>query len=81
MLIFAALAAPGWFARTGNGFESPALPEALLGFFTLVLVPIQVILIAVSMIAFNQQWHVEEERPVGQPEQYGEGGGELPEPA
>src|SRR5258706_356411 len=31
----------------------------------LVLVPVQVILIAVAMVAFNQEWHVEEERPIG----------------
>src|SRR5437762_5425196 len=65
LMIFAAVAAPGWFARTGNGFTSPALPEELLGLFTLIFVPIQVILIAVSLIAFNQEWHVEEERPIG----------------
>ncbi len=27
--------------------------------------PVQVILIAVAMVAFNQEWHVEEERPIG----------------
>jgi hypothetical protein len=26
---------------------------------------VQVILVAVSMVAFNQNWHVEEERPIG----------------
>jgi hypothetical protein len=31
----------------------------------LVLVPVQVVLIAVAMVAFNQEWHVEEERPIG----------------
>ncbi len=30
-----------------------------------MLVPLQVILIAVAMVAFNQDWHVEEERPIG----------------
>ncbi len=25
----------------------------------------QVILVAVAMVAFNQEWHVEEERPIG----------------
>ncbi|MDX6663735.1 MAG: hypothetical protein QOG09_1837, partial [Solirubrobacterales bacterium] len=37
--------------------------------------------IAVALIAFNQEWHVEEERPVGRSEQYGAGGDGLPEPA
>ncbi|MDX6632075.1 MAG: hypothetical protein QOG26_80 [Solirubrobacterales bacterium] len=81
LLIFSAIAAPGWFDRTGDGFSNPALPEELLGLLTLVLVPVQVILIAVALIAFNQEWHVEEERPVGRSEQYGAGGDGLPEPA
>ena len=48
-----------------DGLSSPALPEELLGLLTLLLVPIQVILIAVAMVAFNQDWHVEEERQIG----------------
>jgi hypothetical protein len=77
LLIFAALAVPSWFDRTGDGFTAPAIPEELLGVLTLVLVPVQVILIAVSLIAFNQEWHVEEERPIGHTERYGD---DLPKP-
>lgn len=65
LAIFAAIAAPAWFARAKDGLTSPALPEDLLGLLTLILVPLQVILIAVAMVAFNQNWHVEEERPIG----------------
>ena len=65
LAIFAGIAAPAWFDRAKDGLSSPALPEELLGFLTLLLVPIQVILIAVAMIAFNQDWHVEEERQIG----------------
>ena len=65
LAIFAGIAAPAWFDRAKDGFSSPALPEDLLGLLTLVLVPVQVILIAVAMVAFNQDWHVEEERPIG----------------
>jgi hypothetical protein len=65
LAIFAAIAAPAWFARAKPGLDSPALPEDLLGLLTLILVPLQVILIAVAMVAFNQNWHVEEERPIG----------------
>ena len=32
------------------------------------MVPVQIILIAVSLFAFNQNWHVEEERPIGRGE-------------
>ena len=65
LAIFAGIAAPAWFDRAKDGLDSPLLPEELLGLLTLLLVPVQVILIAVSMVAFNQDWHVEEERPIG----------------
>ena len=65
LAIFAGIAAPAWFDRAKDGLTSPALPEELLGLLTLLLVPVQVILIAVAMVAFNQDWLVEEERPIG----------------
>jgi lysylphosphatidylglycerol synthetase-like protein (DUF2156 family) len=65
LAIFAAIAAPAWFERSKDGLESPALPEDLLGLLTLILVPVQLLLIVVSLIAFTQEWHVEEERPIG----------------
>ncbi len=65
LAIFAGIAAPAWFDRAKDGLDSPLLPEELLGLLTLLLVPVQVILIAVGMVAFNQEWHVEEERPIG----------------
>src|SRR5919109_1804696 len=65
LAIFAGIAAPAWFDRAKDGLDSPALPEELLGLLTLLLVPVQVILIAVAMVAFNQDWHVEEERAIG----------------
>src|SRR5215204_1979025 len=65
LAIFSGIAAPAWFDRAKDGLSSPALPEELLGLLTLLLVPVQVILIAVAMVAFNQEWHVEEERPIG----------------
>ena len=65
LAIFAVIAAPAWFARDKVGLDSPALPEELLGLLTFLVVPVQLALIAIAMIAFNQNWHVEEERPVG----------------
>jgi lysylphosphatidylglycerol synthetase-like protein (DUF2156 family) len=65
MAIFAAVAAPGWFARDKEGLDSPALPEDLIGLLAVVLVFVQILLIVVAMIGFSQEWHVEEERPVG----------------
>jgi lysylphosphatidylglycerol synthetase-like protein (DUF2156 family) len=65
LAIFAGIAAPAWFDRAKDGLSDPALPPDLLGILCLLLVPVQVILIAVAMVAFNQDWHVEEERPIG----------------
>ena len=65
LAIFAGIAAPAWFDRAKDGLSDPALPPDLLGILCLLLVPLQVILIAVAMVAFNQEWHVEEERPIG----------------
>ena len=64
MVIFAGVAAPGWFARAKDGLSSPALPEDLLGLLTIVVIPVQLLTIAVAMYAFSQEWHVEEERPI-----------------
>ncbi len=65
LAIFAGIAAPAWFDRAKDGFSNPALPPDFLGLLCLLLVPVQVILIAVAMVAFNQEWNVEEERPIG----------------
>jgi hypothetical protein len=65
LAIFAAVSAPHWFARSKEGFDPPPLPDDLLGLLTILVVPVQLLLITVAMIGFNQNWHVEEERPVG----------------
>lgn len=64
MVIFAAVAAGGWFARDKDGLTSPALPEELLGLLTIIVIPVQILLILVAMVGFNQAWNVEEERPI-----------------
>jgi lysylphosphatidylglycerol synthetase-like protein (DUF2156 family) len=65
LAIFAAIAGPHWFDRSKTGLDAPALPDDLLGLLCLLLVPVQLILIVVAMLGFNQNWHVEEERPTG----------------
>jgi hypothetical protein len=62
MLIFAAVATPAWFDRDQTGFTDPALPSALLGTITAIIVPVQALLIAFSMRGFQQAWNVEVER-------------------
>lgn len=78
LAIFAAIAAPHWFARSKDGLESPALPEDLLGLLTVIVAGVQVLLTIVSMIGFSQNWHVEEERPISGRSLHGEGGEPRP---
>ena len=76
MTIFAAISAPAWFDRSKPGLSAPALPDDLLGLLCLIVIPAQLLLIAVAMVGFNQNWHVEEERPVrGYDDGYGEATG------
>ena len=65
LAIFCVLAAPGWFERAKDGLTSPALPEEVLGLLTVAMIPVQIVLVALAIVAFNQDWHVEEERPIG----------------
>jgi carbon starvation protein CstA len=62
LLIFAVIAGPEWFARDKTGFNDPTLDEGILGLITLLLVPVQFLLIAFSLRAFQQDWHVEVEK-------------------
>jgi hypothetical protein len=80
LAIFAAVAAPDWFARSKEGLDPPALPDDLLGVLTLLVVPVQLLLIAVAMVGFSQNWHVEEERPVGGVPLAGEDTEDVPPP-
>ena len=73
LLIFCAVGANSWFARDKTGFDEALIPVPLIGLLVLILIPLQVLLIAVAMIGFNQEWHVEEERPIGHAEDYGAG--------
>ena len=65
MIIFAAVSAEGWFARDKEGLNQPAIPEELIGLLVVIIIPVQLLLVAVAMFGFNQNWHVEEERPIG----------------
>jgi len=60
--IFALVAGPAWFSRNKAGFSQPALNTGLLGLLTLLVVPVQMLLVAFAMRGFNQGWNVELER-------------------
>ncbi len=75
LLIFAAVSGPEWFARDKDGFSDPALDSSVLGLITLLIVPVQVLLIGFAMSGFRQNWHVEvERRPGGTSERPSPGG-------
>jgi hypothetical protein len=80
--IFAAVAAPAWFSRDKAGLDDPLLNPSLLGTLTFLIIPAQLLTIVVSMAAFRQEWHVEEELPSGGAPGTGTGGGapRAPEP-
>ncbi len=62
LAIFAAVAAPGWFDRNKSGFAQPTINSGLLGVLTLLIVPVQLLLVAFAMRGFSQGWNVELER-------------------
>lgn len=73
LAILCAVGADSWFARDKAGFEEAMIPVPLIGLLVVILAVLQVILIAVALYGFNQNWHVEEERLIGSSEDYGAG--------
>jgi presenilin-like A22 family membrane protease len=67
LAIFALVGGPAWFSRDKAGFEQPAINAGLLGVLTLLIAPLQLLLIGFAMRGFKQGWNVELERrePVG----------------
>lgn len=63
LLVFALVAGPFWFDRDKAGFAQPTINAGLLGTITLLIVPVQMLLIAFAMRGFSQGWNVELERP------------------
>ena len=61
LAVFAAVAAPAWFARDKQGFDDPALEPSILGLLTVILIPVCVLLIAFALRGFQQEWNVEVE--------------------
>src|SRR3954465_4785969 len=63
LLIFAAVAAPGWYARDRSGFADTAIAAGVLGLLTALLVPLQVLVGAIARSGFRERWNVEVGRP------------------
>jgi len=81
LAIFCAVGAESWFNRDRAGFDEAAFSSSLIGLLVVILGLLQIVLIAAALYAFNQEWHVEEERPIGSGEDYGAGAAGHPQPA
>lgn len=81
LLIFGAVSGPAWFDRDKTGLTDPALDESILGLLSLILVPIQLLLIAFALRGFQQAWNVEVEEPADEPHAGSERGDPAPAPA
>ena len=81
LLVFAAIAAPGWFDRDATGFDNPGLPPGLMGLLTLVLIPVEFLLIVFAMRGFAQKWNVEVEMTRDEYDRRHRGGGGGGQPA
>ncbi len=82
--IFALLAGPAWFNRAKSGFAAPNYLNAeLLGVLTLLILPVQILLITFAMRGFSQGWNVEVERREGATgtDLHAEHAGAPPQPA
>jgi hypothetical protein len=78
--VVAAVAGPAWFDRDKEGFVDPALEPSILGMLTIILIPVQILLIAFAMRGFQQQWNVEVEVPREDADRYRSGDYEGSEP-
>ena len=75
LLVFAAIAAPGWFDRDAAGYDNPGLPPGLLGLLTVILIPVEFLLIVFAMRGFSQKWNVEVEMSRDEYDRIHRGGG------
>jgi hypothetical protein len=84
LAILCAVGAESWFEREKSGFSQPLISSSVVGVLVIVLGLLQIVMIAAALYGFNQNWHVEEERPIGSGEDYGAGaapGSGAPQPA
>jgi hypothetical protein len=79
LAIFCAVGANSWFARDKSGFEEGLIPVSLIGLLVVILLLIQIVLVVACFYGFSQDWHVEEERPIGSGEDYGAGAPPSPD--
>jgi hypothetical protein len=84
LAIFCAVGANSWFARDKAGFSEASLSSSVVGVLVIILAIVQLVVIVAALYGFNQGWNIEEERPIGNGEDYGAGsssGTAAPQPA
>jgi hypothetical protein len=84
LAIFCAVGANSWFARDKAGFDDALIPVTMIGLLVVIMLLVQIVLVVACFYGFSQDWHVEEERPLGSGEDYGAGsppGPDVPQPA
>jgi hypothetical protein len=64
--IFSGVSIRSWYERDAPGYADAAL-SADLGFLTTIIFILQLVVIAVTIYAFTQNWQTEVERPVDGP--------------
>ena len=65
LLVLFSVGVNTWFDRNKADFAEALLPSELLGMIVVVLIPLQAAITVATAIGFNQNWYVEEERPIG----------------
>ena len=78
LAIFCAIGADSWFARDKSGFDEALFSSSMIGTLVVILGLLQVVVVIAAFYGFSQNWHVEEERPIGSGEDYGAGASPLP---
>jgi hypothetical protein len=73
LAIFCAVGADSWFARDKAGLDEAVFSSSVIGILVVLLAILQIVVVAAALYGFNQNWHVEEERPIGSGEDYGAG--------
>lgn len=73
LAIFCAVGADSWFAREKAGFDEALFSSSVIGTLVIILGLLQIVVVIAAFYGFSQEWHVEEERPIGFGEDYGAG--------
>lgn len=72
--VVALVAGPAWLDNDKPGFADPGLlGTSILGLLTIILIPVQLLLIAFSLRGLQQKWNVEIEVPREEADRYRRG--------